>query len=118
MFNNLYDNVGSKMKKTAKISCKVGIVVSIVGGIALTIAGEETLRLGGSWARGTGLGLLIPGLVLLVLGPLFSWLGYMKMYALGEMAENSDIQTDLLVRKEMSARRQDRAEHGGESDKA
>lgn len=73
----MYDEIGGKIKTLAKVIAWVGIIVSVVVGI-VTIS--------------TGVGILV-----LVLGPLFSWLSTLVLYGFGQLVEN----TDILVHQNM-----------------
>lgn len=67
----MYDEVGGKIKTLAKVIAWVGIIASVVVGI-VTIS--------------TGVGILV-----LILGPLFSWLSTLVLYGFGQLIENTDI---------------------------
>jgi hypothetical protein len=73
--SGLYDNVGNKIKIIAKVTCWIGIIASIIGGLVCMGFGDE----------------LIPiGLVVIFGGSIFSWLGSLGIYAFGQLVENSD----------------------------
>lgn len=67
----MYDEVGDKIKTLAKVIAWLGIIASVVVGI-VTIS--------------TGVGILV-----LILGPLFSWLSTLVLYGFGQLVENTDI---------------------------
>lgn len=63
----MYDNVGQKLKTLAKISAILGIAVSVIFGLLL-FDGYSTL-----------------GLLIILIGPLVSWVSSLATYAFGEM---------------------------------
>ena len=83
----MFDNIGSKIKTLAKVVCWIGIIGSIIAGIAM-IATMGSVG-------------VLPGLLTIVLGALLSWVGSFVLYGFGEMVENSDIRTELAVKAEM-----------------
>lgn len=83
----MFDNIGAKIKMLAKVLCWIGIVASVISGIAIM--------------AGTGSNGVLPGLLTIVLGTLFSWIGSFVLYGFGEMVENSDIRTDIAVKADM-----------------
>lgn len=72
----MFQNIGEKIKMLAKVVCWVGIVGCVIGGIVLC-------------AAGAGLGndeLMIGlGVVLMLAGPLASWIGSFVLYGYGEL---------------------------------
>ena len=83
----MFDNIGSKIKTLAKVVCWIGIIGSIIAGIAM-IATMGSVG-------------VLSGLLTIVLGTLLSWVGSFVLYGFGEMVENSDIRTELVVKAEM-----------------
>lgn len=67
----MYDDIGDRIKTLAKVIAWIGIIVSVVVGI-VTIT--------------TGIGIIV-----LILGPLLSWLSTLVLYGLGQLIENTDI---------------------------
>ena len=80
----MFTNVGGKIQKLALFVCTFGIIVSIgFGAIAfLDFSGF--------------LGALI-GILIIVVGSLFAWLGSVGIYAFGEMVENINFIADLMA---------------------
>lgn len=66
----MYDNVSGKIKVLAKVFCWLGIIASIVGAIVYFIYGAA-----------------ISGVVLLIFGPISSWIGSLVPYGFGEIIE-------------------------------
>ena len=64
----MFSNIGGKIKVTAKVFCWIGIIVSVVGGLGMIVAG------------GVGTALL---------GSLLSWVGSFVMVGFGELIENT-----------------------------
>ena len=83
----MFDNIGSKIKTLAKVVCWIGIIGSVIAGIAM-IATMGSVG-------------VLSGLLTIVLGALLSWVGSFVLYGFGEMVENSDIRTELAVKAEM-----------------
>ena len=83
----MFDNIGSKIKALAKVVCWIGIIGSIIAGIAM-IATMGSVG-------------VLSGLLTIVLGALISWVGSFVLFGFGEMVENSDIRTELAVKAEM-----------------
>ena len=83
----MFDNIGSKIKTLAKVVCWIGIIGSIIAGMAM-IATMGSVG-------------VLSGLLTIVLGAMISWVGSFVLYGFGEMVENSDIRTELAVKAEM-----------------
>lgn len=79
----MFDNIGGKIKATAKVFCWIAIIASLILGI-LVLYGNTLV-----------------GVVFIIMGPLFAWIGSFVLYGFGELVENSCIQTELMVKKEM-----------------
>ena len=75
----MYDNIGSKVKTFAIVSCIIGIISSIILGFTI-ISRDNTI---------------IYGLLVIFLGVFFSWLSTLALYAVGYIADN----TDAILRK-------------------
>lgn len=69
----MYDNVGSKVKTLASISCTIGIIASIITGVTTIIAGN-----------------VLGGVLTCAIGAFTSWLASLALYAIGHTAENTD----------------------------
>jgi len=67
----MFDDIGNKIKKLAKILTWVGIALSIVIGIMI-------------WSQS-----FIWGLITMILGALASWVGSFILYGFGELIENT-----------------------------
>ena len=93
----MFNNIGSKCKTVAKVSCWIGIIASVIGGIAMIAAGAN------SWNGGA---LIFGGIVTMLIGSLLSWIGSLGLFALGEITENSDIRTNLAIKADVE-RKQD-----------
>ena len=73
----MFDNIGSKVKTLATVSCIIGIVASIIIGLMLLQAN------------------IIYGLIVAILGSFVSWISSLAIYAIGHTAEN----TDIIIKK-------------------
>ena len=83
----MFQNIGPKLKNVAKILCWIGIVISVCIAIYFIVAGVQLND--DYYTRGSGNSLITTGILYLILGPLFSWLGSISMYGIGEAVENS-----------------------------
>lgn len=73
----MFDNIGGKIKSLAKIMTWVGIAISVILGLILLFSGDGIL--------------MICGVVEMVIGSIFSWIGSFLLYAVGQIAQNTDI---------------------------
>ncbi len=80
----MFENIGGKIKVVAKISCWIGIVLSIV--YAITLYGQAV-----EVRNDSGSILFIYATTCLFLGPLGSWIGSFILYGFGQLVENSNI---------------------------
>lgn len=69
----MFNNIGKKVKILAWVEFIVGIILSIILGIATIIGGS-----------------IIVGLISIVLGVFVSWLATLALYAIGQTAENTE----------------------------
>lgn len=72
----MYNNIGRKIKMLATIVFIIGCVGSAIAGISLISAYESILSFGG---------------LIIILGPLASWISTCLLYGFGQLIENSDI---------------------------
>jgi len=72
----MFNNIGGKIKVVAMTLCIIGIVFSVIAGFALIIADESTM---------------LSGILLILVGPIASWIGSFMTYGFGQLVENSDI---------------------------
>lgn len=87
----MFHNIGGKIKGAAQVFCWIGIIASLLTGFVLMIAG---VALGGEM-------MVIIGLVVMIVGSPLSWVGSLITYGIGEMVQNSCIQTELAVKQAM-----------------
>ena len=71
-----YADVGKKIKKWAQGIFVVEVIASILGGIIFLIANEDSA-------------LIIYGLLILILGPIFAWISSWFVYAFGELVDKT-----------------------------
>ena len=71
----MYSHIGRKIMVVAKIFAWIGIVASVVGGLAMMAMNSD---------------LVIPGIVLAVLGSLMSWINSFLLCGFGQLVDNSD----------------------------
>ena len=75
MFENIYDNIGGKIKGLAKSTFIVEAVAAVITGIAVLISTDILL-----------------GLIILVVGPIVAWVSSWLLYGFGELIDKaSDI---------------------------
>lgn len=93
----MFSNIGSKIKKLAKVVCWIGIVSSVLLAI-LTWAGGAVMN---SYSYGhRSDDTFLPGLLILLGGSFFSWIGAFFTYGFGQLIENSDYQAYVLSKLE------------------
>ena len=80
MLDNLYSNIGAKIKSWAKWICVVETISAIIGGITL-MAEEEFLY----------------GLLCLIIGPIVAFVSTWLLYAFGEIAEDIGLMRQKYV---------------------
>ena len=101
----MFRNMGGKIKKLAKFICWTCIVLSILGGAVLMLAGFaaqsilQEIEL--EFLQLDNMGILIVGVAVMVLGSLVSWLSSLFLYAFGELIDNHSQETAML-RNEVS----------------
>lgn len=78
----MFENIGRKIKGLTKIICWVGIIASIVAAIAMMSMGEDVL--------------LVIGIIMLVVGPIMSWVSSFIMYGFGELVDRATSVEQIL----------------------
>lgn len=84
----MFNNIGGKIKTVAKVLCWIGIVGSVIGGIAFMIAGGSVSQYGYYRSGATG-GSFLVGLLIALVGALASWIGSFLLYGFGELIDVS-----------------------------
>ena len=79
--SKMFSNIGSKIKGLAVFITSLGIIASVIGGIALMTSDEE---------------LILPGFLVMIFGSLASWVSSFFIYGFGQLVENSDKTVALL----------------------
>lgn len=72
----MYNNIGGKIKKLAAVLMVIGVLISLVSGIAMMSMNDMM------YGRGT-----ITGLLTIALGAVGSWAGSFVLYGFGELIE-------------------------------
>ena len=72
MLDNLYNNIGSKIKNGAKWVFIVEAIASVIGAICMMASAED------SW-------MLVVGMIVLVVGPFIAWVSSWLLYGFGEI---------------------------------
>ena len=76
----MFDNIGSKIKTLARIVCWLGIIISVISGLAIMVSNEETIFV---------------GTLIILLGSIGSWIGSFVLYGFGQLIENSDTLVEI-----------------------
>ncbi len=76
----MFNNIGGKIKVLAMVICWTGIILNVCFSIFLFVSG---FRVNNTY-------LLLVSALVLVLGPLFSWIGSFLLYGFGELVESVD----------------------------
>ena len=99
----MFDNIGVKIMKLAKILCWIGIVLSVISGIVLMAGGANTISYDAYGYRTStgGVGVL-GGILVIVLGCLGSWIGSFFTYGFGQLIDNSEKIKESLQHKDQS----------------
>ena len=71
----MFDNIGGKIKVLAIVGCWIGIISSIISGIAMMVEDEDLVFL---------------GFLVMAIGSLVSWTSSFVLYGFGELIENSE----------------------------
>lgn len=84
----MFSNIGKKIKVLAKVLCWVGIVCSVLTGIAFIVhGGNATLTVNGEYSSAPA---LLIGILVIVFGSLASWISSFFAYGFGQLIENTD----------------------------
>ena len=73
----MFDNIGGKLKALAKVLCWIGMIISVISGLAAMF----------STRNGAG---FFGGLIAIVIGCLLSWIGSFFTYGFGQLIENTE----------------------------
>lgn len=92
----MYDRVGSKLKAVAKVAAWLGIISSCISGITIISAGSRMSYSGVYGSSAMGAGGLLGGVVVIVVGSLFSWLSSLALYGFGELIEKATEMNEKL----------------------
>lgn len=76
----MFNNIGRKIKVTAKVFCWIGIIASVLGGVGMIYACFD------GYAPVTG---ILSGVGVALLGSLLSWVGSFMMIGFGDLVENT-----------------------------
>ena len=71
----MFDNIGGKIKALAQVVTWIGIIASIISGIAIISIDDE---------------MIFVGLMVMIFGALSSWASSFVLYGFGQLVENSD----------------------------
>ena len=79
--SGMFSNIGSKIKGLAVFITCMGIISSVIGGIVLMVTDEE---------------LILPGILVMAVGSILSWVASFLLYGFGQLVDNSDKTVALL----------------------
>ena len=86
----MFNNIGTKIKLLAKVLCGIGIGIFVILGLYWIVS-----AISNSSAYEA-----MTGILLLINGPVLSWVGSVILYGFGQLIENSDmlvaIDTDIM----------------------
>lgn len=82
----MFDNIGVKIKVVASVMCWLGIAVFFILGIALLCEAEYDVE-------------YIFGVVVMIVGPIASWLGSFLLYGYGELIDETSGIHNILREK-------------------
>ncbi len=83
----MFNNIGGKIKALAKVLCWIGIVLSVITGIAVMASGNSNITINGSYAIVSP---IVSGIIVIVIGCLISWISSFFAYGFGQLIENTD----------------------------
>lgn len=82
----MFSNIGRKIQITAKVICWVGIVCSVVAGLALLGYGVTEMK----WSMVHGLSMVVGGAAAALLGSVISWVSSFVMIGFGILVEKAE----------------------------
>lgn len=85
----MFSNIGGKIKGLAKVICIVGMAISVVAGIVM---------IGFVSSSYNGDTMTVMGCVVMIVGPLVSWIGSFFAYGFGELIENTTVIAELAAK--------------------
>ena len=85
----MYKNIGGKIKWMARIACILGVIVSVIGGLAIMFLGGGISVFG--IFRSVAWYMVLLGILVMAAGSFLSWVGSFFIYGIGQLIENSDI---------------------------
>ena len=85
----MFSNIGGKIKGLAKVICIVGMAISVVAGIVMIGFGSSSYN---------GDTMTVMGCVVMIVGPLVSWIGSFFAYGFGELIENTTVIAELAAK--------------------
>lgn len=83
----MFNNMGNKIKKLAKVICWIGIIGSIITGLILIAIGCEGLS-HSYYSNDDEIITIIAGLLIAIVGSIISWIGSFKLYGFGDLVNN------------------------------
>ena len=85
----MFDNIGHKIQKLAKVLCWIGIIFWVIKGIALISTLSMTHKLTGSYVTSSSAADVLVSAVTIIAGVLLSWIGSFLLYGFGQLVEDT-----------------------------
>ncbi|MDL2319144.1 hypothetical protein LJC74_08765 [Eubacteriales bacterium OttesenSCG-928-A19] len=87
----MHRNIGGKIKTFANVIMWIGIIASVVIGIAVMYGGTRMINSysNGYYHSGGSGQAILAGIVIIVIGILISWIGSFSLYGYGELIEST-----------------------------
>lgn len=92
----MYNDIGGKIMKLAKVLCWIGIIISVILGGSLITATSSYV-----WT-GNAASARVVGIFIMIGGSLLSWIGSFVLYGLGRLIQNTDILTEIAAKADAS----------------
>ncbi len=85
----MFQNIGGKIKVLAQILCWIGILLSAIIAVFCIVVSIVFLYTEDVETAPSAYILFLRGILLLILGPLFSWIGSFLLYGYGDLIANT-----------------------------
>lgn len=97
----MYNDIGKKIKTLAKVIAILGMIATVLLGLLSIISFDNQFR---AEEQAEHMDMLVSYIILLILGPLLSWIAGFVLYGFGELVDKMcDIQAALGGNKQSSA---------------
>ena len=99
----MFDNIGSKIMKLAKVICWIGIILSVISGVIMILGGSSIMSNSSYSSYGASespVSMIVVGVCTIIFGSLFSWIGSFFTYGFGRLIENTEVLRKNVENKE------------------